>query len=75
DCWTNNPKKNIRPVPVDVCTAGYFKEITSKGGGVVLLHDKNIKTVELSAKLIPMLLNAGYTFVNLDDVRSLDKYE
>lgn len=75
DCWTNNPAKNIYPLSVDVCTAGYFKEITRKGGGVVLMHDKSIKTVQMSAKLIPMLIDAGYEFVNLDDLRSLDKYE
>lgn len=75
DCWSNNPKKGIYPIPVDVCAAGYFKEIESKGGGVVLMHDKSIKTVQMSAKLIPMLINAGYEIVTLDEIRNLDQYE
>lgn len=75
DCWSDDPKRGIYPLSVEVCAAGYWKEITAKQGGVVLMHDKSMKTVQMSARLIPALLDAGYSFVTLDDLRSLDKYE
>lgn len=75
DCWTTNTKKNIKPIPVDVCMTGYLKDIRRKQGGVVLMHDKDIRTVQMTEKLLPILIKEGYEFITLEDVRALDQYE
>ncbi|MFS4459893.1 polysaccharide deacetylase family protein [Bdellovibrio sp. HCB2-146] len=75
DCWTANSKKGIYPLSVDVCGAGYYKEISRKQGGVVLMHDKKIQTVQMSAKLIPKLIAEGYEFITVDDIRAMEQYQ
>ncbi|MFN7729548.1 MAG: polysaccharide deacetylase family protein [Bdellovibrio sp.] len=74
DCWTDNPEKGIKPISVDVCAAGYLKEIERLQGGVILMHDKDMRTVQMTAKLLPKLIAAGYEFILLDEIRSLDKF-
>lgn len=74
DCWSSSSRQGHTSVPVDVCAEGYYKEISRKQGGVVLLHDVDIRTAQLSALLIPRLLAQGYEFVNLEDLRTLEKY-
>lgn len=66
-CWSLK-------VSVETCLAGYLKEIEAKKGGVVLFHDKNINTVKMVEKLIPILKRRGYDFISLDDVWAYDKY-
>lgn len=75
DCWTKNPAKNISPLSPEVCAQGYLNEIESKKGGVVLMHDVEMGTVEMVKILLPKLIRAGYEFVTLEDLRSIDKYE
>lgn len=68
DCWGKG-------VSVEVCAAGYMKEIQRKKGGVILMHDVNFKTAQMSAIIIPKLIALGYEFITLDDLRSLEKYK
>lgn len=75
DCWTGSKKYNYPALSVEVCLAGYLKETRRKGGGVVLMHDLTINTVDMVSQFIPALLQEGYTFVNLNDLRSLDQYQ
>ena len=61
-CWS-------RKVPVEKCLEGYMNETKKLKGGVVLLHDLRSQSVEMVKKMIPALLDEGYTFKSLDDVR------
>lgn len=60
-CWS-------KKVSVDDCMSGYLYEAKRNKGGVVLMHDLRIQSVEMLAKLIPELQNEGFTFKTLDDV-------
>lgn len=75
DCWGASSKNGYSALSVELCAEGYFKEIEAHGGGVVLMHDLNMKTVEMTKLLIPRLIEAGYTFTNLDALRTLEQYE
>lgn len=75
DCWSSSKKFNYSALPVEVCLAGYLKETRRKGGGVVLMHDLSLNTVDMTAQFIPTLLKEGYSFVNLNELRSLDQYK
>ena len=59
-----------------VCATGYFRDISlsEKQGGVVLLHDVHVNSVRLTEILITWLKARGYSFITLDQMRSLDKY-
>lgn len=61
DCWG-------KKIAVQACASGYLREIDRKGGGVVLMHDKFMKTVQMTELLIPWLRDRGYQFITLDDV-------
>jgi len=60
----------------------YIEDIRAKDRGIVVMHDeiadmdivkpKN-KTLELTKKLIPILLEQGYKFVGLEEIESLKK--
>lgn len=68
DCWSKG-------LSAQVCAAGYLKETERKRGGVILMHDINMKTATMTEIIVTELLRRGYQFVSLDDVRSLDKYK
>lgn len=61
NCWSKN-------VSVDKCLEGYLNRTKRTDGGIVLMHDINIKTAKLLDKYIPALLELGYTFVTLDEM-------
>jgi peptidoglycan/xylan/chitin deacetylase (PgdA/CDA1 family) len=75
DCWSSSKKFGYSAIPVEVCLAGYLKETRRKGGGVVLMHDLTLNTVDMVSQFIPALLQEGYSFVNLNDLRSLEQYK
>lgn len=54
-CWS-------KKVSVKTCAIGYMKEVVRKKGGVILLHDINFKSAELTKYLL-----VGLTGVNLFD--------
>jgi peptidoglycan/xylan/chitin deacetylase (PgdA/CDA1 family) len=60
-CWS-------RKISIDDCLSGYVNEAKKTKGGVVLMHDLRIQSAEMLKKLIPSLLESGFTFKNLDDV-------
>lgn len=62
DCWRKG-------VTVQKCAQGYLNETNTKGGGIMLMHDVDKKSVELLKILIPELLDQGYEFISLDDVK------
>jgi peptidoglycan/xylan/chitin deacetylase (PgdA/CDA1 family) len=51
---------------------GYLNEIALHGGGVMLMHDKSQKSIDLLAQMIPLLKAQGYQFVTLDHLPELD---
>lgn len=63
---------------VDETVNAYIEEIESQGKGVIVMHDEIAdmdvvkplnKTLELTRKLIPVLLEKGYRFVGLDEIQ------
>lgn len=60
-CWS-------RKISVDDCLAGYLYEAKKHKGGVVLMHDLRQQSVQMLAKFIPALTDAGFAFKTLDDV-------
>lgn len=68
DCWSKG-------LSAQLCAAGYLKETERKRGGVILMHDINMKTAAMTDIVVSELLKRGYQFVTLDDVRALDKYK
>lgn len=63
---------------VDETVDAYLKEIREKGSGVIVMHDeiadmdfvKSLnKTNLLVKKLIPILIEEGYTFIGLDEIQ------
>lgn len=72
DCWSK--PKGKQNLTVEQCTASYFKESMRRKGGIVLLHDISMQTVEMVRKLIPMWREAGFTFVTLDELPQLDQF-
>lgn len=61
ECWS-------KKISVNSCLQGYLNRTSHTNGGIVLMHDLNMKTVDLLKKYIPALLERGYTFVTLDDM-------
>ena len=66
-CWSKH-------VSIDDCMSGYLNEAKQSQGGVVLMHDLRPQSAEMLAKLIPELINEGYTFKTLDDVNWEGRY-
>lgn len=64
-CWA-------KKMTVAECLKGYLVDTYRKKGGVVLMHDLRSNSAELLRQYIDETTNAGYTFVNLDQV-NLDK--
>lgn len=57
------------------CAKGYLREIRRENGGVVLMHGINKQSGELTAAVIPALVEEGYSFVRLDQVPEYRQYE
>jgi len=62
-------------IPVEMCAEGYLKEIERRQGGVVLMHDTHPKTIQMVKLLIPKLKELGYTFITMDQVPNIEKFE
>lgn len=60
-CWS-------RKISIDDCMAGYIYESKKKKGGVVLMHDLRLQSVQMLARFIPALIEEGFSFRTLDDV-------
>lgn len=63
-CWGQG-------VSVRDCGDKYINEIEDKGRGIVLLHDKHSKTVDMTKYIVPILKQKGYNFVRVDTVPSV----
>jgi peptidoglycan/xylan/chitin deacetylase (PgdA/CDA1 family) len=68
DCWH-------RGWTAETCAKGYLREIERKDGGVVLMHCINAKAAALVDAVVPALIQEGYKFVRLDQVKEYDQYE
>lgn len=64
DCWGKG-------VSVERCGDLYINEIKTKKRGIVLFHDINGKSVDMTKYIVPKLKAAGYKFVKLTDVPSV----
>lgn len=60
-CWSQG-------LTIDQCLEGYVNRTDYRKGGVILMHDIHAKSATMLTKLIPALLEKGYTFINLDEV-------
>jgi len=60
-CWN-------KKMTVDECLEGYMNRTKRQNGGVVLLHDIHTKSALMLEKMIPLLNQQGYEFINLDEV-------
>jgi peptidoglycan/xylan/chitin deacetylase (PgdA/CDA1 family) len=69
-CWR---KKN--GLSIDECLEGYLAKIESEKGGVILMHDIHRSTAEMFEKMLPILIQRGYTFVTMDEIPRLDLYQ
>jgi peptidoglycan/xylan/chitin deacetylase (PgdA/CDA1 family) len=67
DCWS-------RDWSTEQCQAGYEREIASKNGGIMLMHDIRERSVWLLQAMLPRLVEQGYQFVTLDQIPGLDPY-
>lgn len=73
DCWDKTSETDEK-LSVEQCAYGYLNESLNRRGGIVLMHDVNMKTVDLVRNLIPRWRRAGFTFVTLDEIQALDQY-
>jgi peptidoglycan/xylan/chitin deacetylase (PgdA/CDA1 family) len=68
DCWSRGWK-------AETCAKGYLREIRAKDGGVVLMHVIHPNSADLVRAVVPVLMNEGFKFVRLDQMREYDKYK
>jgi peptidoglycan/xylan/chitin deacetylase (PgdA/CDA1 family) len=68
DCWHRGWK-------AETCAKGYLREIDRRDGGVVLMHCIHSKSAELVNAVVPTLIQEGYKFVRLDEVKEYDQYQ
>ena len=68
DCWH-------RGWSAETCAKGYLREIARKDGGVVLMHCVNASSADLVHAVLPTLIEEGYKFVRLDEVKEYDQYQ
>lgn len=61
ECWQQH-------FSVQTCADAYLREAELHQGGVVLMHDHDIRTLEMIKILIPEWKRRGFTFVDLDQV-------
>lgn len=67
ECWTQK-------LPIARCLEGYRASTKRLKGGVLLVHDVHMESIEMLRILLPELLAQGYEFVTLDQVEDLKKY-
>ena len=67
DCWH-------RGWSAETCAKGYLREIERKDGGVVLMHCISANAAALVDAVVPTLIEQGYKFVRLDEVKEFDQY-
>lgn len=68
DCWRHHWTAHV-------CAKGYLREIRRDDGGVVLMHCIHRQSADLVADVVPPMLQEGYRFVRLDQVRAYKQYE
>ncbi|MEQ1755049.1 MAG: polysaccharide deacetylase family protein [Micropepsaceae bacterium] len=68
DCWAHEWS-------ADKCAHGYLREIARKKGGIVLMHDIRERSIRMVNTMLPQLIADGYTFVTLDEIKSLDQFK
>jgi peptidoglycan/xylan/chitin deacetylase (PgdA/CDA1 family) len=68
DCWHHH-------WTAQTCAKGYLREIRRKNGGVVLMHCIHGQSADLVAAIVPAMVEEGYTFVRLDQMREYKQYE
>ncbi len=68
DCWH-------RGWGAETCAKGYLREIDRHDGGVVLMHCIHLHSADLVNAVVPTLIEEGYKFVRLDEVKEFDQYQ
>lgn len=68
ECWVRNLK-------VSTCASGYLAAAKRLKGGVMLMHDVDMRSFEMMKLVIDQLLRDGYKFITLDEVQELNQYE
>jgi peptidoglycan-N-acetylglucosamine deacetylase len=68
DCWH-------RGWGAETCAKGYLREIARHDGGVVLMHCIHRHSGDLVNAVVPTLIQAGYKFVRLDEIKEFDQYQ
>lgn len=66
DCWG-------RDVTVHRCGDLYMQEISTRGRGIVLMHDIHSRTIDMVKYIVPKLQAQGYKFAELEDVPSIKR--
>ncbi len=69
-CWSSKSQMSV-----EQCADGYMAALEGHSGGVALLHDGPENTLALVSVLVQRLKVAGYEFVTLDDLETLDQYQ
>jgi peptidoglycan/xylan/chitin deacetylase (PgdA/CDA1 family) len=68
DCWRLGWSAHT-------CAKGYMRDIRRKDGGVVLMHAIHLRSAALVRDVVPALIEEGYSFVRLDQMREYRQYE
>lgn len=73
DCWSSG-------VSVETCALGYYRELSRRGKGVILMHDIKMNSAymleELLKKITTDNMNTvdSWVFKSLDELSELDRY-
>ena len=59
----------------ETCAKGYLREIRRHDGGVVLMHCIHRQSAALVEAVVPALIEEGYRFVRVDQIRQYRQYE
>ena len=70
ECWDKSHRFTTKE-----CASGYFNALENLKGGVVLMHDIHLKTADMLEILLPELIQQGYSFVTLEQIQELKKYD
>lgn len=68
ECW-----EDMHYSP-EVCLKGYLAKIEELDGGVVLTHDSYKESADMWELLLPMLVERGFKFVTVEQIKALDPY-
>ena len=68
DCW-------VHKISPELCAEGYLNEMKRHLGGIVLMHDRDQGTADMIKILIPEWKRQGYSFITMDEVPGLEKFE